>query len=693
MGKITLVFGTTNSQPVGTDPSYLEEIYQRSYKPFVRNLYNAPNIRATLHFSGALLQWLEENHSEFTDVLSELSGRRQVELLGGGFYDPVLPLIPRADRLGQIERMTTYLRKRVGRRPRGAWVTEHVWEPSLPSLLKTSGMEYTFLDDYHFLTAGFSGEDLIRPCITEDEGKTLIVFPVCRELIQDMDRLDPEAFIQRIYEAVGDTKEAVISLFPKGEELGKSDAAYNHFFENGWFREFFRLLEEHQERIRLTHPWRYLRGYVPRRRGYFPSTSYEDMMCWTLPAEEQARFEGLRKQMSAGAGRNGYIFGGFFRQFLTRYPESNLMYAKMQYTHILVNQLRGDKARKQLAREELWKGQCHHAYWHGRAGGIYINRLRKTVYGSLIEAEKVTREKGIFIPSIMHLDFDMDGMWEYLYQGHDVNAYIHKSGGHLFELDYLPVSWNYLDTLARHKEAYHSSTDAENGYDAYPRKAFVDHFLHPQETLSAFARGQHAELGSFVDAVFETEEYAREEHELALSATGYVVRQDDLQAVHLRKRFRFYSSALIVEVRIRNDSNPMLECDFASEINLSMLDGSADSQSVQLNGDDQAGELQPFDTGQHGEVREILAQDEVNRVRIRLDFDQPCQLWTVPVLTHAYSEDGPAQYYQSSCFLPRWHLQLPAGQEWHLTARLNFEQHHSENSGQQRESAGERSGD
>ena len=120
MANITLVFGTNNSQPVGTDNEYIEELYQRAYKPFIRTLYNAPDIRAVLHYSGHLLQWMARYHPEFTDVLAELSSRKQIELLGGGFYDPVLPLIPRADRLGQIEQMTTYLRKLFGRKPRRA---------------------------------------------------------------------------------------------------------------------------------------------------------------------------------------------------------------------------------------------------------------------------------------------------------------------------------------------------------------------------------------------------------------------------------------------------------------------------------------------------------------------------------------------------------------------------------------------
>jgi alpha-mannosidase len=47
-----------------------------------------------LHYSGVLLEWLEERHPEFFDQLRELCGRGQVELLGGGYYEPILLSIP-----------------------------------------------------------------------------------------------------------------------------------------------------------------------------------------------------------------------------------------------------------------------------------------------------------------------------------------------------------------------------------------------------------------------------------------------------------------------------------------------------------------------------------------------------------------------------------------------------------------------
>jgi len=40
----------------------------------------------------------------------------------------------------------------------------------------------------------------------------------------------------------------------------------------------------------------------------------------------------------------------------------------------------------------------------------------------------------------------MDGVQEWLFQDTRINCYVQSNGGGIFELDYLPKTWNYLDT-------------------------------------------------------------------------------------------------------------------------------------------------------------------------------------------------------------------------------------------------------
>ena len=188
---------------------------------------------------------------------------------------------------------------------------------------------------------------------------------------------------------------------------------------------------------------------------------------------------------------------------------------------------RGDKYKKKAAQNELWKGQCHHAYWHGCTDGIYENALRKAVYKSLIEAEKITRATEIFAPSILSVDYDMDSCLEYLYQGSELNAYIHSRGGALFELDFLPASWNYLDTMVNREEGNTAgellyATWSQETPTAYQRKAFIDHFFDEGCTIEDFDAGRHAETGDFHTGSYTLVELNRALPELLMRRHGTV---------------------------------------------------------------------------------------------------------------------------------------------------------------------------
>ncbi len=70
----------------------------------------------------------------FSTASPRSSARGQVEIVGGGWYEPVLAALPERDRVGQLVRMADELERRFGTRPRGAWLAERVWEPDLPTV-------------------------------------------------------------------------------------------------------------------------------------------------------------------------------------------------------------------------------------------------------------------------------------------------------------------------------------------------------------------------------------------------------------------------------------------------------------------------------------------------------------------------------------------------------------------------------
>src|SRR5215470_5512712 len=150
-------------QPVGNFEDVLERCYRQGYLPFLKLLEKRPRIRVALHYSGPLLRSLVE--------------RRQVELVGGGFYEPILAVIPPEDQREQIERLSSYLELHFGQRPSGAWLAERVWEPQLPYALASAQVAYTLVDDFHFLSAGFEAPELFGAYQAEDRGKAVRLFP------------------------------------------------------------------------------------------------------------------------------------------------------------------------------------------------------------------------------------------------------------------------------------------------------------------------------------------------------------------------------------------------------------------------------------------------------------------------------------------------------------------------------------
>ena len=482
MNKSKLVIGSHNHTPFGSSDEEFERLYLTRYKPFLATLYRFPSIPATLHYSGVLLAWLEQKHPEFLMILQEMVERKQVELLGGGYYEPMMPLIPLADRIGQIELLTTFLRKHFGKRPRGCWLPGLIWEQTLTGSLQTCGMDYIFLGEDQFRAAGMAGAAAERLALTEDQGKLITVFPVAVRLGESLETAEPWDFVRSAARGAEDGLERIIAVFPERFAPGSSDIPE---IERR-LQDLFEALAVSDSSLELTTPARILKTYRAVRKAYFPNSAEPRVMYWAMDEERRQGYEALSALEARGSldGAASYFSGSFPRQFLVRYGEANGLYSKMIFTHILINQLRGDKYRKRAAREELWKAQGCDAFWHIGDGGLHGNDLRKAAYRSLIEAEKIAREKGVFCPSVSPVDFDLDGEREYLFQGAELNCYVRTEGGSVFELDYLAKPWNYLDTFARRKEAY---AEGEIVVDSYRRSAFVDRLLAPETNVASMA--------------------------------------------------------------------------------------------------------------------------------------------------------------------------------------------------------------
>jgi alpha-amylase len=436
MRPVTLTLIVHDHQPVGNFDGVIEQATRDAYAPFLAFLESHPTLRIGLHTSGPLLQWFALRHADYLSRLRALVERGQVELWGGGFFEPILPAIPEPDRRGQIRAMADWLELELGRRPRGLWLTERVWEPGLASTLATAGAHYTAVDDAHFVAAGFDRDALWGYYLTEDQGRTLAVLPIHRELRYAIPFEEPERTIEILRRVAEGGANRLAVLGDDGEKFGVWPGTHVRCYEQGWLARFVAAL--------ATNPWIELRTpaeaiahHRPLGLAYLPSATYHEMQEWALPPAAQQRYHDAAERLGGGDTAHDLLRGGHWRGFLSRYPEANRLHKRaLRVSRRLWDQPREDDPRWREARTRLWRAQCNDAYWHGVFGGLYLPFLRDAIVDELLEARarlEALRGDLAGSPRSELADLDADGSPEVALEGRGWSLAITPARGGMAE--------------------------------------------------------------------------------------------------------------------------------------------------------------------------------------------------------------------------------------------------------------------
>jgi hypothetical protein len=248
-----------------------------------------------------------------------------------------------------------------------------------------------------------------------------------------------------------------------------------------------------------------------------------------------------------------------------------------------------------------------------------------------------------------------------------LNAFVHCNGAALMELDYLPKSWNYLDTIARWPEHYHRYK--YEGCDWYMRKGFIDHFFAPSTTLEKFDRMNYQEMGDFIDGTFQTEELKREQRKVTFTRQGQVRIKRSRSPLTLSKSYTFKENGIDLVVSIRNGAAQPVQLWYGLEFNLSLAGPEEATLSTQNEQKEIPVGSEPADLGKAETIR---IYDNVNRVQIAFAADREFALWCLPVHTTSYLGDVLQKVYQSSCLLPQWQLELEPQEQTELKVSLDL---------------------
>ena len=672
MNKVKLIFGTCNAVPSAETEHLFEDAYQKAFKPFLTAIYNHREIKSTLFFAGPLLEWLERRHPEFHTVLGELTANRAIEILGGGYWEPMLPLIPSRDCVGQIEVMTTYLRKKFGKRSRGGWITGGVWEAHLASVLSSTGIDYVFLPERCFPAIPEFRAD--SPMLAEDQGKTAVIFPVMDSLAERFLKVPPEHildFMQGLLSS--DDKEVVVSLMLDGLSLGGNGTNRVCYGER-WLERFFEAVQESQDWLECVLPSRYMRSArFSRGKVYVPGPSYDFLMGWTGGGYDGAPPISGNRSLGSGDNQNRGAESprprAYYRDFLTKYRESSLLYSKMMHIDVLTNQLRGDKYRKKDAKEKLWRGQEHYAYWHGPSGGILQQPAApRGLRGSHRGREGHQRGGESLKPRSQPWTSIWTGTRSSSITDRVLTPMSTASAG-------CSSSWIICRFPATTWPRFHATRRITTRRPlrnrvttVIPAMRFWIIFFIPKTHWNPLNATPIDAAACFPPCPTVPVEVIRDQARVSLTCIGPVNGNDD--ALEIQKTFRFRRGSAAVEYSLVNRMPRTLVFSWGPEINLALAD-EAEKRPVFLDALEPSGS----DAGERGcdeDVEQWTVLDTERDVVIHFELSEPAELWRFPVYADYRVGRELRRNYQSSFFMPRWRVEIPPfdSREFSVTLRI-----------------------
>lgn len=698
---IRLVLALHNHQPIGNFDGVIEQAYHESYRPFLDVLDRYPHLPFALHTSGSLIEWLEARHPEYLDRLAGLVSAGRVEIIGGAFYEPILPMIPRRDRVGQIRSYTHWLEQRLGATIRGMWIPERVWEQSLVGDLAEAGIEYTILDDFHFKNAGLDQSQLHGYYVSEDEGRLVSIFPGSERLRYIVPFADPQQTIDYLAGIADAHPGSVVVFGDDGEKFGTWPETHKHVYLDGWLARFCDALSANQHWLQVTTLAETIDNVPPQGKIYLPDASYREMTEWALPVEQLTTYEHVRHDLESHPqwpALSRFVRGGFWRNFKVKYPESDDMYTRMLMVSRRLEEALQENQPSDLleyARTELYRGQCNCSYWHGAFGGIYLPHLRNAVYNHLIAADNLLDQAagkhGAWVEATAG-DYNLDARQEVGLTNDKLCLLLAPArGGQLYEFDVRTICLNLLATLMRRPEAYHAKVlagarqdgsqvasihdrvvfkqaglDQRVVYDPHPRKSLMDHFFDEDISLEAVASGRAMERGDFLTGVYETRlRRSPEEVQVVLSRHGNAWGVP----FKITKTISLEAGSPTFEVHYQFEGLPLDRTfHFGVELNFAALPSGADDRYFRDLHQQRLGHLGTrldlYDRNDLGLVDEYLGID------VGLHASRPSRIWTFPVETVSQSEGGFELVHQSVVVMPHWIVKADLSGNWSVTLTL-----------------------
>ncbi len=628
-----------------SDSSELEKRYQSSLKGILSALYANPNLSVALSFSGPHLAWLNTKHQEALRLISELISRHQIELLGGGYYSPLFPLLLPVDRSGQIEKLTSLIAGTTGKRPRGMNIPGSVWDPSLVTTLQCCNMEYVHLDQSLIP----SGRVKFLPVITGEQGKTIKILPLYREFLPSPE-LEEDIWKQNILQAV--KKE-----FARKSDYSSSDALVTIPFSDSEFFAFlkspsFKTVLQEDSGLQFIIPQKYIKSAQSFVVSYIPAGMDSSIANYAV--------EPYRLTKTKGG------FPPTIHDFLHVYPQNRRLYERMMHVSLLISQYHGDKMRRQAAREKLWQAQSLWSYVSLPGGTPAVASKRQEAYTALNQANDILQEENAR-ESLTKFDYNADGLNEYVCSMEKFTAVISPKAGAITELDVKKGGGNYAANLSR-------ISDFDSVSDEYQRGIFVEHLFESSEKQSYLSL-KPAGNGIFSQVQFTEKKFEAKRHEVQMEGRGEFSSMK--LPVNLRKNYIVSSSGISVQYILKNESPLPLKAFFVVETNFAGMDFSQnadreyEAELIHSGKRETVPLTKPtnFESG----IQTLVLTNTPNKTSFVFEPNEDAGFALLPLtFSRPCAEDGTLFASRSYCISFFWEVDLAAGMEMEKTVSISF---------------------
>ena len=569
------------------DYTYLEELNRINPSNIYGDIFsylskNFQDVPITISPSGSFINWAEENNMPFLYLIKNMVLRKQVEILGGAFYEPFFSIVQANDVFGQVELLTETICEKFGQKPHGCFIPFSAWSEDVIVPLKKSGIEYCLLDSRFFKTAGLN---MYKPACLEHNGKTIFAVPIEASLVNASD-FTPQEYYENILKLA--KQENSCFVIPITKEVLHSCIHKKGKTEKSWFEEFLSLVQDSS--VKLDHISTIIKKDIMHQKGI----------------------------ISSNAILNGKMLDCSVKKHIFSDSSLHLLYCKTQYVYTLCNQIRGEKSRKNTALQDLWKAQTAVLFDLENENVKHKHKLIQYCYRNLLLAEKQSRLPGKFSTSVLTYDFNMDGVKEFLFQREDINMYVHHVGGKVFEMDVLNVYKNYT-------------------YIAGELGLFIDHLVCAKE-LEKIQEKDYRSITS--NSVFANNFYQYVSHNnikknLQLKTDGILKLSNNLAvATSLRKKYTLTDDSMEVQYILKNDSSVKISSFFMVEMSLAFESTNKKSSKISIYADDVKKDLQMEELLMCPAFKSIPWLQLVGidgRIKFTMELNEPSSVILIPI--------------------------------------------------------------